>query len=76
MRAEVSVVEPAASATTRWGTPALDLGAAVRAQLERDDVTVVDVSRCTLESPDLYSHRRDGASAGRLAGLVRLRGAR
>lgn len=76
MRAEVSAAEPSAAAVTRGGTPALDLGAAVRAQLERDGVTVVDVSRCTLESPDLYSHRRDGASAGRLAGLVRLRGAR
>jgi YfiH family protein len=76
MRAEVAAVEPAAAATTSWGTPALDLGAAVRAQLEREGVTVVDAARCTRESPDLYSHRRDGASAGRLAGLVRLRGAR
>lgn len=76
MRAEVSLVEPAAAATTSWGTPALDLGAAVRAQLEREGVTVVDASRCTRESPDLYSHRRDGASAGRLAGVVRLRGDR
>jgi len=75
MRTEVAEVEPAAAATTSWGTPALDLGAAVRAQLARDGVTVVDVARCTRESPDLYSHRRDGASAGRLAGLVRLRGA-
>lgn len=76
MRAEVSAVEPAAAATTSWGTPALDLGAAVRAQLEREGVSAVDASRCTRESPDLYSHRRDGASAGRLAGLVRLRGDR
>jgi len=75
MRAEVAAVEPAAGATTSWGTPSLDLGAAVRAQLARDGVTVVDAARCTRESPDLYSHRRDGASAGRLAGLVRLRGA-
>lgn len=76
MRAEVSAVEPSAAATTSWGTPALDLGAAVHAQLEREGVAVVDATRCTRESPDLYSHRRDGASAGRLAGLVRLRGAR
>ena len=73
MQQEVASLEPASLATTSWGTPALDLGAGVRAQLERDDVTVLDASRCTREAADLYSHRRDGASAGRLAGLVRLR---
>jgi len=31
------------------------------------------VSRCTRESEDLFSYRRDGARAGRLAGLIRLR---
>jgi copper oxidase (laccase) domain-containing protein len=36
---------------------------------------ISDVSRCTLESPDLYSHRRDGEQAGRFAGLVVLRAA-
>jgi len=64
---------PAARATTSWGTPSLDIGAGVRAQLEERGVTVVDVSRCTRESADLYSYRRDGDRAGRLAGLVRLR---
>ena len=73
MRAEVGALEPAAVTTTTWGTPALDLGAGVRAQLERHDVEVVDVSRCTRESPDLYSYRRDGRHAGRLAGLIRIR---
>ncbi len=73
MQAEVVAVEPAARAITSWGTPALDLGAGVRAQLERAGVAVVDAGRCTRESSDLYSYRRDGASAGRLAGLVRLR---
>jgi len=65
---------PAARATTSWGTPSLDLGAGVRAQLEADGVRVVEVGGCTRESPDLYSHRRDGAGAGRQAGVVRLRG--
>jgi YfiH family protein len=73
MQAEVGAVEPASVSTTSWGTPALDLGAGVRAQLEREGVAVVDVSRCTRESPDLYSYRRDGRSAGRLAGLIRRR---
>ncbi len=73
LQADVVAVEPASAATTSWGTPALDIGAGVRAQLDRDGVRVVDVSRCTRESPDLYSFRRDGRQAGRLAGLVRLR---
>ncbi|MDN4173039.1 polyphenol oxidase family protein [Nocardioides sp. SOB77] len=71
MQGEVGAVEPATVATTTWGTPSLDLGAGVRAQLERDGVEVVDVARCTVESPDLYSHRRDGRDAGRHAGFVR-----
>jgi YfiH family protein len=72
VQAEVGRLVPASVATTSWGTPALDIGAGVRAQLEADGVTVHDVSRCTLESADLYSHRRDGRSAGRQAGLVRM----
>jgi YfiH family protein len=68
---EVAAVEPATRATTSWGTPALDIGAGVVAQLERGDVAVVDVSRCTLESPDLYSYRREGTRSGRQAGLIR-----
>ncbi|MEQ4521332.1 laccase domain-containing protein, partial [Nocardioides kribbensis] len=38
-----------------------------------EDVVAHDVSRCTRESPDLFSHRRDGRAAGRLAGVVRRR---
>ncbi len=74
LRQEVATVVPEAASTTSWGTPALDVGAGVRAQLEALGVRVHDASRCTLESTDLYSHRRDGAGAGRLAGLVRRRG--
>lgn len=70
MRAEVSAVVPEAHAETSWGTPALDIGAGVRAQLERAGVDVVDVARCTLEDGGLHSYRRDGAAAGRHAGLV------
>jgi YfiH family protein len=74
MRAEVAAVVPTSYAETSWGTPSLDLGAGVRSQLEQLEVVVHDVSRCTRESPDLYSYRRDGEGAGRLAGVVRLRG--
>jgi YfiH family protein len=73
MQQEVAAAVPAARATTSWGTPSLDLAAGVRAQLDAAAVTVVDVSRCTRESDDLYSYRRDGDRAGRHGGLIRLR---
>ena len=68
----VAAVEPVSRATTSWGTPSLDVAAGVRAQLERDEVEVVDLSRCTLESPDLFSYRRDGARSGRQAAMIRI----
>ncbi len=73
MRADVAAAVPDSFAETSWGTPSLDLGAGVRAQLEELDVAVHDVSRCTRESADLYSYRRDGDRSGRLAAVVRLR---
>lgn len=73
MQQQVGGVEPDSVSTTSWGTPALDIGAGVRAQLARAGVEVVDASACTRESTALYSYRRDGAGAGRLAGLVRRR---
>jgi YfiH family protein len=73
LRAEIADAVPESYARTSWGTPSVDLGAGVRAQLARDGCAVVDGSRCTAESPDLYSHRRDGRRSGRLAGLVWIR---
>jgi polyphenol oxidase len=70
MRDEVAARVPAAYAETRWGTPALDIGAGVRAQLEAAGVEVLATGGCTREDPALHSYRRDGAAAGRLAGLV------
>ena len=70
MRAEVSAVEPAAYAETSWGTPAVDVGAGVHAQLERLGVRDRQQSPvCTLESRDHFSYRRD-RTTGRLAGYV------
>ncbi|MFC8171536.1 peptidoglycan editing factor PgeF [Streptomyces sp. NPDC057242] len=70
MRDEVAAVEPAAAAQTSWGTPAVDVAAGVRAQLERLGVRdVEDAGTCTLESRDHYSYRRD-RTTGRLAGYV------
>jgi polyphenol oxidase len=73
MRADVSAAVPEAYAETSWGTPAVDVGAGVLAQLRSEGVSVVDASRCTLEDEDLFSYRRQGRTSGRLAGLVRLR---
>jgi YfiH family protein len=72
MQDVVASVEPATRATTSWGTPAIDVGAGVRAQLDREGVEVVDLSRCTMESPDLFSYRREGRLSGRQAGLIRM----
>jgi copper oxidase (laccase) domain-containing protein len=64
---------PEAFATTSWGTPALDIGAGVRAQLAGAGVTVTEASRCTREDEELFSYRRQGQASGRLAGLVWVR---
>ncbi|MEU3855890.1 peptidoglycan editing factor PgeF [Streptomyces sp. NPDC028722] len=70
MRAEVAAVEPAAHAETSWGTPAVDVGAGVHAQLDRLGVRDRAQSPvCTLESGDHFSYRRD-RTTGRLAGYV------
>jgi YfiH family protein len=73
MRAEARAAVPEAYAETSWGTPALDIGAGVRAQLAAAGVVTVDASRCTIEDEDLYSYRRQGKASGRLAGLVWVR---
>ncbi|MDP2772782.1 MAG: polyphenol oxidase family protein [Nocardioides sp.] len=70
LRAEVAAAVPETFAQTTWGTPSLDLGAGVRAQLELAGVDVVEVAGCTREEPRLHSHRRDGADSGRFAALV------
>lgn len=70
MREEVAAAVPEAYAETSWGTPAVDVGAGVAAQLRAAGAVVVDASRCTHEHDDLWSHRRDGSAAGRLGALV------
>ncbi|GAB6984708.1 polyphenol oxidase family protein [Nocardioides pyridinolyticus] len=70
MRAEIAAAVPATHATTTWGTPSLDLGAGVRAELAAAGVPVTEVGGCTREDDALHSYRRDGAAAGRLAGVV------
>ena len=70
MRDAFGADHPAAVATTSWGTPSLDLGAAAQEQLTALGCTVLRVGACTRETPSLHSYRRDGARSGRQAGLV------
>jgi YfiH family protein len=70
MRDEVAARVPATYAETSSGTPALDLGAGVAAQLAAAGVPATVVPGCTREDAALHSYRRDGEAAGRFAGLV------
>jgi len=61
---------PEARCTTAEGTPGLDIRAGVTAQLTNLGVTnITHDSRCTRESADLFSYRRD-VTTGRFAGYV------
>ena len=74
MRDEVAAAVPAAYATTRAGTPGLDLRAGIVEQLAGCGVTDVQVDpRCTIETRGLFSYRREGRT-GRFAGFVWLDG--
>jgi polyphenol oxidase len=70
MRDEIAAKVPESACVTRKGTPGVDVGAGVQAQLARAGVAAVTSdARCTAETPSLYSYRRDGKT-GRLAGLI------
>ncbi|ADG88822.1 protein of unknown function DUF152 [Thermobispora bispora DSM 43833] len=74
MRERVAARVPEAWATTRRGTPSLDLRAGIEAQLRAAGVTDIrHDDRCTIETPDLYSYRRERVT-GRFAGYVWLAG--
>jgi YfiH family protein len=70
LAAEVDAAVPGTATVTRTGTPSLDLARGVSSQLAAAGVGRVSKDkRCTVESPELYSHRRDGVT-GRFAGVV------
>ncbi|MEV5413235.1 peptidoglycan editing factor PgeF [Thermopolyspora sp. NPDC052614] len=70
MRDRAVAVLPETGSTTRQGTPALDLRAGIVAQLRQAGVQEIHHdARCTIEDPDLYSHRREVVT-GRQAGYV------
>ncbi len=74
LRAEVADLVPDTAATTRAGTPALDLAAGAVAVLRSEGVgSVRALPICTAEDARLFSHRGDGgarAATGRFAGAV------
>lgn len=74
---QVTARVPDARSVTSWGTPALDIGAGLRAQLDSEQVTVIDLAdhhlACTIEGRQYFSYRRQGSESGRLGALVRLR---
>ena len=70
LQAAVAATEPAVRSTTRSATTGLDVSLGVQAQLQKAGVSVVEVDRrCTRESPELYSQRREGTT-GRFAGVA------
>lgn len=69
MQAEVLEVAPEAEATTTWGTPSLDLPAAVVATLVDLGAEVTRLQECTRCDEGWFSHRAD-PGAGRQFGLV------
>lgn len=72
VRDEVAAAAPEAAATTRQGTPAVDIRAGVMAQLAARGIAGELIGACTFESPDLYSFRRDQVT-GRQAGAIVMR---
>jgi YfiH family protein len=70
LRHEVASVLPETWSVTSRETPALDLRAGITAQLAVAGVRDIrHDARCTIETPELYSYRRDKRT-GRFAGYV------
>jgi YfiH family protein len=66
---EVASIHPATRTRSGSGTPALDLPAGLKEVLASQGIPIIDEARCTVESPDLFSYRRDGVT-GRQAGVI------
>jgi hypothetical protein len=71
MQQDVIADHPRAFATTRHGTPALDLSAGLIADLSAQGVTYEASTICTMEDPLYFSHRLSNPT-GRFAGVVSL----
>ena len=70
MADEVEAAMPGSRTTTARGTAGLDLRSGIARQLTGLGVTTIGIDpRCTVDDPNLFSHRR-AAPTGRLASLV------
>lgn len=71
MRSDVERRLPGSACKTRRGTPGLDLRTGLWEQLTGAGIARIGADpRCTLETPELFSHRRDGGRTGRFAAVV------
>lgn len=71
MQADVEKHLPGSACKTRKGTTGLDLRAGLWEQLAAAGIAKIGVDpRCTMESPELYSHRRDRGRTGRFAAVI------
>lgn len=71
MRDDVEARLPGSACKTRSGTPGLDIRAGLWEQLAAAGIARIGVDpRCTMESPELFSHRRDNGRTGRFAAVV------
>jgi len=71
MAEQAEALLPGIASRTSWGTPSLDLGRAAASELAGLGVGRVEpVGLCTMTTPSLFSHRRDGPGTGRQVGLV------
>lgn len=80
LRDQVEALVPGAAGTTSWGTPSLDLPAAVAVQLRGLGIEPTLLAACTLTDDRWFSHRGTGGAPGaggarppgRFAAVVRL----
>lgn len=71
MQADVEERLPGSACKTRRGTTGLDLRAGLWEQLAQAGISRIGVDpRCTMETPELFSHRRDGPRTGRFAAVI------
>lgn len=72
LREQVATLAPGAASETTWGTPSLDLPAAVRDQLSGAGVEIrAEIAACTRHDDGWFSHRRDPAAGRQLSLVVR-----
>ncbi|ASO19458.1 hypothetical protein FHR81_000866 [Actinoalloteichus hoggarensis] len=70
MRADVDAHLPGSASRTRQGRPGLDLRAGLRRQLTEAGIARLGMDpRCTVESPELFSHRRE-STTGRFGAAI------